>query len=315
MMIRIIFFVLLAISQAWPAAASSTNQPVAAMALFQAVKLNDLDAAKVSLLAGLPVDTRNDQGRTPLIVAVSTGNLEMAKLLVEHGADVNAHTTTDTGSTVLCFAIDGGNLHVLDYLVERGAKVDGKSKNGQTPLHYAAAHGLNDFVRGLLKHGADPDLFGIPDTKGNLTTPLMAAAANGHLETVQLLVEKGAQLEKVNDVGDTVLMDVCKRPYPEIVKLLLEKGANVNASGYLGYTALIYAASQGRLETIKLLLTAGADPLATATEDQSPTATAVRYDAADMAEQNGHLEALLLVLQAQKQALRARRASQWDLLL
>ena len=265
-MIRIIFCVALAFAQAWPAPASSTNQPAAAVALFQAVKLNDLDAVKVSLLAGLPVDTRNAQGRTPLIVAVSTGNLEMTKLLVEHGADVNARTTTDTGSTVLCFAIEGRNLQVLDYLIERGAKVDGKSKNGQTPLHYAAAHGLNDFVSSLLKHGADPDLFGIPDTKGNLTTPLMAAAANGQLETVQLLVEKGAQLEKANNVGDTVLMDVCKRPYPVIVKLLINKGANVNAMAKDGYTALIYAACQGQVETIRLLLEAGADPLATATD-------------------------------------------------
>jgi uncharacterized protein len=314
MMNQFIFCVVLAFSQACPVAASSTNQP-AALALFQAVKLNDLDAVKVSLLTGLPVDTRNDQGRTPLILAVSTGNLEMTKLLVEHGADVNARATTEVGSTVLCFAIEGRNLQVLDYLIERGANVDGKSKNGQTPLHYAAAHGLNDLVSSLLQHGSDPDLFGIPDTKGNLTTPLMAAAANGHLETVQLLADEGADLEKVNDVGDTVLMDVCKRPYPEIVKLLIKKGANVNAMGKDGYTALIYAACQGQVETIRLLLAAGADPLATATDQVTPNARQARYDAADLAQQNGHLEALLLVLKAQQQALKARKAKQWDVLL
>ncbi|MDB6032682.1 MAG: hypothetical protein JWM16_3020 [Verrucomicrobiales bacterium] len=309
-----IFCVMLAFSQAWPVAASSTNQP-AASALFLAVKLNDPDAVKIALLGGVSMDTRNDQGRTALIVAASTGNLEMTKLLVEHGADVNARTTTEIGSTVLCFAIEGRNLQVLDYLIERGANVDGTSKNGQTPLHYAAAHGLNDFVGSLLRHGADPDLFGIPDTKGNLTTPLMAAAANGHFETVQLLVEEGAQLEKANNVGDTVLMDVCKRPYPEIVKLLIEKGANVNAMGQDGYTALIYAAYQGQVETIRLLLSAGANPLATATDHLTPNARQARYDAADLAQQNGHLEALLLVLRAQEQALKARRAKQWDILL
>jgi uncharacterized protein len=291
---------------------SSEKEP--ARALMEAVASNDVAAAKLALAQGAPLETRNAQGRTGLILAAQAGALEMAKSLVQHGADVNARTTTEVGSTVLSFAIEGGNLELAAFLIEHGAKVNGKGRNGQTPLHYAAAYGLNPFVELLLDRNADPDLVSIPDSNDNLTTPLIAAAANGHLETVRLLLDRGANLEMTNNAGDTVLMETCKRPYPQMVKLLLERGARVNTSGRSGHTALLYAAFHGHTEIIQQLLAAGADPLASATNAPERAGQEIRYDAADLAQQNGHWKALLLILRAQEQALKAQLKRQWDIL-
>lgn len=294
-------------------AVASDNQTDAGKALIQAVAAGDLAGVKQALSQGAPLEARNEQGRTGLILAAHAGALDIAKILVQHGADVNARTTTEFGSTVLSFAIEGKNPELAAFLIESGALVDGKGRNGQTPLHYAAAHGLNEFVELLLGRGANPDLFSAPDSNGNLTNPLLAAAANGHLQTVRLLLERGANLEITNNVGETVLMDVCKRPYPQIVKFLLERGARVNAVGRYGHTALIYAAYQGDSETVQLLLGAGADPLATATDGPNPEGQEIRYDAADLAQQNGRLKTLLLILRAQEQALKTKLKRQWDI--
>jgi len=268
--------------------------------LLAAVDQGDLAAAKKSLEQGAKVDARNDKGRTALSLAVSAGQLQIIKALVEKGADVNARTPTETGSTVLAFAVRGKNLEVISYLLVLGAEVDLKGRNGATPLCHAAARGETDIVELLISKGADPNLHGIYDSTGNYETPLMAAAGANHLDTVSLLLSKGAQIDKRTNKGCTPLMEAAKRPYPAIIKLFIEKGANVNARGSHGHTALIFAAYNGNTENVKLLLAAGADPLATATDDADPDKEHGRYGPEVVAAQQGHTEALALIVDAQK---------------
>jgi ankyrin repeat protein len=125
----------------------------------------------------------------------------------------------------------------------------------------------------------------------------MGAACLGHPELVELLLAKGAQLEKRNNIGLTALMEAAKHPYVATVKLLIEKGANVNAATPDGYTALIYAAYNRRTENVKVLLDAGADPNAT-TRDSGEKP----YDAVEAAGGRHNTEAAALILEAQKQS-------------
>lgn len=289
---------------------AAETAPEPGKALIEAVIARDLHGVQQALAQGASIETRNHQGRTPLILAAQAGALEIARFLVERGAEVNARSSSETGSTVLSFALEGKSPQLAAFLIDHGADVNGKAKNGQTPLHYAAAYGLNDFLELLLYRGADPNL--PSSTGGSSTTPLIAAAANGHLESVRILLDRGADLEKTNSVGNTPLLEVCKHPYPNVVQLLLERGARINAKTPLGHTALIYASCHGHTEVIQQLLDSGADPLATVSEISHGDQRS--YDAADIAQQNGHWKALLLILRAQEQALKAKLRRQWDIL-
>lgn len=96
------------------------------------------------------------------------------------------------------------------------------------------------------------------DDAGN--TALAAAAFNGHVETLQTLLEAGADVNRRVNRDVTPLMAACG-PYPQAVRLLLENGAEVNATdGIEHFTALMYAAAEGHTPVAELLLEYGADP-------------------------------------------------------
>ncbi len=257
------------------------------------------------LAGGAPVDARNYHGWTPLIIAAKAGNLELARLLIEKGADVNAKATAGGGATVLCYAALGNNLEVIRELLKQGAAVNAPANSGMRPFYYAAlSHGMA-VAQLLISAGADLEAYGSADVDGRLYTSLMGAAFEGDSEMVELLLAKGAKIEGTGSTGDTALMSVAKTEHSEIVKLLLDKGANVNATGPNGHTALIYAAYNGQLENIRLLLAAGANPSAKSRDPDSPGGQ--EYDAISMARQQHHPEAEGLIAEALAKAAAAKK--------
>jgi ankyrin repeat protein len=270
--------------------------------LLNAVDRGDVAETRKALQTGAKVDLRNNQGRTPLMIAANAGHFDVATILVDKGADVNARTPTQTGSSVLAFAVGGKNLKTIDYLISHGAELDLKSRDGSTPLCHAAVRGETEIVALLLSKGADPNLYGMHDSTGNYNTPLMIAANSNHVETMKLLLSKGAKIDRRSNKGNTPLMEASKRPYELVVKFLIEKGSDVNAKGPHGHTALIFAAYNGHIKNIKLLLAAGADPFATATDDPDPDKEYGRYGAETLASQQGYPEAVALIVEAQSRA-------------
>ena len=86
----------------------------------------------------------NDEGETPLIIACMKGNLTVAKLLIDAGADVNKALLN--GNTPLHFAVWSGNKFVGRDLIGTNAQIDAQNENGETPLILAAKEGNNEFV-------------------------------------------------------------------------------------------------------------------------------------------------------------------------
>ena len=120
---------------------------------IQAVKDGNVESVRQFLQQGVPVNTKDDRGETPLHNSASNGHLEVARFLIEAGADVNAKAKY--GWTPLHWSAGRGHLEVARALIEAGADVNAKENDGQTPLHLSALKGHLEVARALIEAGAD----------------------------------------------------------------------------------------------------------------------------------------------------------------
>ena len=97
------------------------------------------------------VEARNSKDESPLMLASLKGLLEVARQLIERGADVNK-----PGWAALHYAATHGHLEVMNLLLENHAYIDASSPNGSTPLMMASLYGTAAAVKLLLEAGADP---------------------------------------------------------------------------------------------------------------------------------------------------------------
>jgi ankyrin repeat protein len=162
--------------------------------LDSAAWYGDLEMVQVLLDYKPDVNSQDDDGWTPIISLSNCSAFEgtllnipqlfhdVARLLLEHGADVNARN--EHGSAPLHGAAGAGRVDVVRVLLEHGANVGAENCEGKTPLHAAAENERVDVVRVLLEHGANA---GTEDEEGR--TPLQIASAMGYDEIVRLLSE------------------------------------------------------------------------------------------------------------------------------
>lgn len=149
------------------------------------------------------------------------------------------------------------NSKRIEMLLARGADVDWRSANGWSALMSAACYGCLDTVEALINNGANVDF---ADKNCGGQTTLMWAARSGRSakQKVKLLIEAGADIWKKTEGGSDLLMSAAGAGNVEIVELLLEKGMQPNTTNKNGYTALMAAASEGNPKIVKLLIEAGA---------------------------------------------------------
>jgi ankyrin repeat protein len=112
---------------------------------FDKVLNNDIVAVKLLLDAGINVNAKdNYYGSTALIKAISKGNSEIAKLLIEKKANVNARS--NYGWTALMEAVDKGDLEMAKLLIDKKADVNAKDRYGRTAMAIAKARNRQDIV-------------------------------------------------------------------------------------------------------------------------------------------------------------------------
>ena len=122
--------------------------------LMEAVKGDSFSGVKTLLSLGANVNTKDEDGATPLMWAAAKGYSDVAKLLIEHGANVNVQEK-ELGFTPLIISVVRGHANVVKLLIEHGADVNAKDKYGHTPLAIAIASGRRDIVRILENAGAE----------------------------------------------------------------------------------------------------------------------------------------------------------------
>ena len=186
--------------------------------LLAAAERGDATAAALAIRGGASLETRDDKGRTPLLLAATEDRLAVARLLVYLGADPDA----------------------LD-------------DQHDTPWLVTGVTGSVDMLEVLLPAG--PDLT-IPNRFGG--TALIPASERGHVAYVRRAVRTDIEVNHVNNLGWTALLEAVilgdgSRRYQQIVTTLLDAGADPKITDRQGVTALQHAERRGQREVARIL--------------------------------------------------------------
>ena len=284
-------------------------------ALLWLAHWNDVDSADLLLKAGADANTANDFGMTPLSQACTNASFEFVRLLLKSGA--NPNTAIATGETPLMTCAKTGNADAVRLLVEYGASVNAKEPaQSQTALMWAAAERHPNVVSVLVAAHAD-----LKAHSKEGFTPIHFAARVGDLESVKLLLAAGVDVNILTQTGQaqtgdnnepvtigltraarpgaatgyTPLLVATLRAQVDVALYLLDHGAdpNIDAAGFTplhwasttweGYAANpVYGFEdpmsgipdrQAKLRLVKALLAHGAKVNARMTKRQPSFAT------------------------------------------
>jgi uncharacterized protein len=155
----------------------------------QTQRLRELIAADPSV-----VNSYSSDGFTPLGLSVFFGHPDNVNALLEAGADVNLPSRETMKVTPLASASAANQLEIARVLIEHGANVNARASNDFTPLHESAASGRIEFAKLLLEHGAD-----VNARDGDGKTPLDYARSHNHEEMVELLSESQRSTKQVTE--------------------------------------------------------------------------------------------------------------------
>jgi ankyrin repeat protein len=187
--------------------------------LLEAVEARDISSVITVLKENPSLETKNNDGETPLMRAVYNQDNAIATVLINAGANVNA-----------------------------------QDKMLNSPFLYAGAEGNLEIVKLALNHGAN---FGVYNRYGG--SALIPAAEKGHLDVVKLLVNTpNYPKDHINNLGWTALLEAVilsdgGKVHVNIVKALIAGGCNVNIADKNGVTSLAHAKKRGYTEMIQVL--------------------------------------------------------------
>jgi ankyrin repeat protein len=263
------------------------------------------------------LNARGPEGSTPFMYAVLYTDAATLERLIGQGADPNKRN--DAGATALMWA--ALDLEKTRVLLAHGADVNACSDDARTPLMVAAGRpGGAPIVKLLLAHDANPNPTSNPSAK---SSPLLEASLAGDADIMQALLEHGADFKDIagfalaNAAGadctkcidllvarnldamqyTIALQAVAVLDNPGLIRLLLQHGAQVNAPDPTGRTALMYAAVSDLLpvEQIKMLIEKKADVNA---KSQHPRSGDSGLTALDLAKLHGDTAVVDLLLKS-----------------
>ena len=198
---------------------------------------------------------KDKKGRTPLFHAVAEDRLEVARILVEKGADLEASTNDnhiEPGSTPLMACAEKNNKQGFDFLLRSGADLEATRKDGSDAAYIACRYGHSGIIEMIAEKGKLDDIVNRPTFRGR--TLMMTAALHGHGHLCKFLVEKhGASIDHQDNDKCTALIFASNMGHLELVKWMVVAGAKMTVRDSSGKTALKYADENGNEEVAKCL--------------------------------------------------------------
>ncbi len=185
------------------------------------------DAAKVRSLLddGARVDARDEGGATALVAAAYGNHVEVARLLVAAGADVNAKDDTEQSAFLIATSEVGDDTRLLELTLGNGADVDAKDSYNGTGLIRAADRGHVAIVRRLLATAIDVDHVNRLGWTALLEAIILGGGDARHTEVVRRLVAHGVDVDIADREGVTPLAHARRQGYAEMVETLERAGA------------------------------------------------------------------------------------------
>ncbi|XP_018648139.1 putative tankyrase [Schistosoma mansoni] len=260
--------------------------------LHFAAGYNRLAIVELLLQYKADVHAKDKGGLVPLHNACSYGHAKVAELLIQHGANVNV---TDLWRfTPLHEAAAKGKFEICRLLLKHGADPLKKNRDGHTPIDLVkdTDSDVYDLLRGdiavleaakkgnltKIKRLVTSENINCRDTQGRNSTPLHLAAGYNNIETLEFLLESGADVNAKDKGGLIPLHNASSYGHVDVAALLIRYGTSVNAVDKWGYTPLHEAAQKGRTQLCALLLAHGADPKIRNQENQTPFELATADD-------------------------------------
>ncbi|KAG4097313.1 ankyrin repeat-containing domain protein [Neocallimastix lanati (nom. inval.)] len=204
---------------------------------------------------------------------IGYGNINLFKLLLRHGVDINKIFYEDREAP-LFDACESVNIDLIEFLVENGADINKENNVGETPLFYVCESGNKDLAEYLKNNDSETPLFKASqsvehgavinnETKCIRETPLLNTCRKTEDGETPLFygceIEHGADINKENEDSKTPLFKAIESGNKELIEYLTEHGADINKENEDGKTPLFYVCESGNKDLVKYLVEKGAD--------------------------------------------------------
>ncbi len=232
------------------------------------------------------INKYDEQGSTPLLTACANNKTEFIKALLDANANPNLAGKSGLEATPLMQAAGFNNVEILKILIANGAQVNQLDINKDHALNWATYYGHLQAMELLIKNGADLELISkhgkAVDVGFRLwhadsiaavfrkymnlekidkkSTSLISAVKANDVEEVSKLIKKSANVNAKDELGTPVVNFAVENGYLKITAALVDAGANVNVLNRVGQAPIALAARFGKTDIVKLLVENGADP-------------------------------------------------------
>ncbi|MBR3628117.1 MAG: ankyrin repeat domain-containing protein [Elusimicrobia bacterium] len=209
--------------------------------------------AKIEQKISIKNPVQNDKVVKMVLNAISNGDLETAKYLIEE-SNIDINSADENGTTLLMKACCNTNLDLVKYLVENKADITKFDKNNYNALMYAVEKSTLDIVSYLFE---ESDTLSIEQIAKDHMGLLSLAIKNNDFRILRYLVEsQNFDITLSNEKGQTLALLAAGYGKLDSVKYLIDKAANITAKDNNGNNILMYAAASGNLALVKYIVNA-----------------------------------------------------------
>ncbi|KAI9345467.1 ankyrin repeat-containing domain protein [Zopfochytrium polystomum] len=233
-----------------------------------ACNLREAELAKILLQRGADTNLPAVGSTSPILMAALYGDLEILRILHQNGGSIAHSSAMSSPMVAACMT---GQAEVIEYLLDHDVDVNGKLEGGMTPIFYAVLLNRLDIAEVLFWNGANLDA-----TTHQDRTLLHLVAEKGNAEAIKWLLQHAAENDARDDMNMTPLHHACNGGHADAARVLLAYGAEVNERDDNDQTPLVHAVWSGHLAAMMVLVEHGVNLTAASDQDKSALSLAAQ---------------------------------------